>query len=53
MLELVMRDFKIGFKLITGILRFLCSEFFIVVMDMLLFANNPKDSQIAFPVRLL
>jgi hypothetical protein len=53
MSEQVMHDFKLGFKLLTGVLWFLSSEFFIMVLDIHLFANKPKDSQIALPVWLL
>jgi hypothetical protein len=53
MLELVMQDFKIGFKHLTGVLWFLCNEIFIMVLDILLFAKKPKDRQITLPVRLL
>ena len=53
MLEQVMRDFKLGCKLLIGVLWFLCSELFVLMLDMLLFAINPKDSQIALPVGLL
>jgi hypothetical protein len=53
MLEQVMHDFKLGCKLLIEVLWFLCSELFILMLDMLLVANNPKDSQIALPVGLL
>jgi len=53
MLEQVMYDFKLGCKLLIEVLWFLCSELFILMLDMLLVANNPKDSQIALPLGLL
>ena len=53
MLEQVMRDFKLGCKLLIGVLWLLCSELFVLMLDMLLGANNPKDIQIALPVGLL
>ena len=53
LLEQVMHDFKLGFKLLTGVLWFLCSEFFIMVLDILLVVNKPKDSQIPLQIGLL
>ena len=53
MLEQVMHDFKLGCKLLIGVLWFLYSELFVLMLDMLLVANIPKDSQIALPVGLL
>ena len=53
MLEQVMHDFKHGCKLLIEVLWFLCSELFVLMLDMLLVANNPKHSQIALPVGLL
>jgi len=50
MLYQVMYDFKLGIKLLTGVLWFLCSEYIIMVLDIHLFANKPKDSQIALAV---
>jgi hypothetical protein len=52
-LEQVMHNFKLGFKLLTIVLRFLCSEFFIMVLDILLVANKPNDSQIPLQIGLL
>jgi hypothetical protein len=52
-LEEVMHDFKLGFKLLTRVLWLLCTEFSFMMMDMLLVANNLKNSQIALPVGLL
>jgi len=48
-----MHDFKIDFKLLTGVLWFLSSELFSMVLDILLVANNPKDSQIPLQIGLL
>jgi hypothetical protein len=45
--------FNLGFKLLTRVLWCLCIEFCIMVMDMRLVGNKPKNSQIAFPVELL
>jgi len=47
-LEEVMCDFKFGCNLLIGVLCFLCSELY-----MLLVANSPKDSQIPLPIGLL
>ena len=53
MLEQVMHDFKLCCKLLIEVLWFLCGELFVLMLDMLLVANNPKDSQIALPLGLL
>jgi len=46
MLELVMHDFKLGFKLLTGVLWFLCNEFFIMVLDMRFLLTNQRRAKL-------
>ena len=45
-LEQVMHDFKIGFKLLTVVLWFLCSESFIMVLDVACLLTDQRTAKL-------
>jgi hypothetical protein len=45
-LEQVMNDFKIGFKLLTVVLWFLCSESFIMVLDVACLLTDQRRAKL-------